>query len=585
MKKLLQFFLAILPILSQAQPHEPISVTGFNHDVVADGSGSSSFATTTKEMDALGISNYVFCTKEFADANGFTPSGIYGLPTNGLLSSPDRSYQFSPFNGNNALYLLTDESGSLSLTNPALYTNLSLLVLATEGSATISVTFNFSDGSVQQSTKNVPDWFNQSTSPFNGYGRVKRIDGPFLSGVHYEGAENGRPIFTTLDFELPCEKTLQSISIFNSSPGVPAGSSFRAFVFAASGTKITTSPQVSIVASKTTICQGDSIQFTATGQDGGTVPTYVWRINGIPVPISNNPVLKRANLANGDVVTCSMTSNASCAFPATVISNSISITANPILIPSISITSSETKVCEGTSVQYQAQSTNGGTPKYSWFLNGVRQTTMGNAFTLTDPSDGDLVMAELVSNATCVAFDTATSNELSITVIPVFNLQLTPVDSQNVEGNPVQLTASPTGGVWSGPGIVGNEFDPKSVGPGLYNLVYSFPENECTNPDSISIRVFEEKLPCELEPAELITVNGDSKNDQWIVGIFNKICIQKAEVEVYDRWGKSVFKSDTYDNQWEANNVNPGTYFFRVVYQLHDKPETVKKSGILLVAK
>lgn len=585
MKKIIQFLFVALPFYSFSQQYDPIPVSGFNHDVVADGTGSSALSTTTKEMDALGISNYVFCTKEFADANSFTPSGTYGLPTDGLLSSQNRSFQLAPFEDKNALYLLTDESGTLSLTNPARFTNVSLLALATEGSATINVTFNFSDGTNQLISKNVPDWFNPSTSPFSGYGRVKRVDGPFASGVHYEGAENGRPIFTTLDFELPCEKTLQSIFIINSTPAVPAGSSFRAFVFAVSGTKITTAPQVSITASKTIICQGDSVLFQATPQDGGSVPTYVWKINGNAIPISNNPFFKRANLANGDVVTCSLTSNALCAFPSTVSSNPITMVVNPILIPTISITGSDTKVCQGTPVGYKAKPTNGGTPKFRWFLNGIAQPGSDSLFTLSNPKDNDLIICELVSNSTCVAFDTATSNELSIAVTPVYNLQLTPVDSQNVEGNPVQLTASPAGGVWTGPGLTANQFDPRSVGPGLYTLKYLFPENECTQPDSITIKVFEIKLPCEFEPTNLISANGDSKNDQWFVGIYNKICVQKAEVEVYDRWGKSVFKSDSYDNTWEAGNLIAGNYFFKVVYQLQDKPEKVKKTGVLLVVK
>jgi len=83
MKKITTVFLLIFSFFSVAQSQilNPIAVTGFNHDIVAEGTENSSLSTTTLEMDAVSISNYVMCTKEFADANGFTPANIYGLPT------------------------------------------------------------------------------------------------------------------------------------------------------------------------------------------------------------------------------------------------------------------------------------------------------------------------------------------------------------------------------------------------------------------------------------------------------------------------------------------------------------------------
>lgn len=571
-----------------SQVYEEVSVSGFNHDVVAEGSGSSSLVTTTKEMDALGISNYVLCTREFADANSFFPANTYGLPNNGRFSGINRSYQLGSFSENNVLYLLRDESGTLTLDTAARFSNLSLLCMATEGSASISITFNFSDGTAQTETKTILDWFN-ATSPFFGYGRVKRINGPFAAGANYEGAPEGKPAFSIFDFVLPCSKTLQSITVLNSSPGFPGSGDNRVFIFAVSGTSVNITPHITISASQNNICKGDSVTFTSSIILGGTTPVYVWSINGSQVPLTNHPTFTQTNLSNGDVVTCSLSSNELCAFPATVTSTPIVMVVNARKIPRVSIISSGAKVCQGTPVTYSATPINGGTPQYHWFVNGILQSSDSSNFTLSDPKDGDEINCQMISNETCVAFDTASSNIKTVAVTPVLTISISKPDSANIEGDPITLVATPTGGDWFGLGVVGNQFFPNTAGLGFHYLYYSFPGNMCTPPDSTKIKVFAVKLPCEYEPAELITPNGDGKNDQWKVGIFNKVCIQKAEVEIFNRWGKSIYKNSTYDNQWDGKidgkDLNSGVYFFRISYALATQSEPIIKVGMLTISR
>ena len=144
MRKFIPIFLqsGILILLcllsfSLSAQYTPVTITGFNHDVIAEGTGTSSLSITTREMDAITPSNFVMCTKQFATANNITPVNIYGLPDNGTLISGNKTYQFASFTGNNALYLFPGDSGKLKLATPARYTSISLLVLATEGDATV----------------------------------------------------------------------------------------------------------------------------------------------------------------------------------------------------------------------------------------------------------------------------------------------------------------------------------------------------------------------------------------------------------------------------------------------------------------
>ena len=85
-------------------------------------------------------------------------------------------------------------------------------------------------------------------------------------------------------------------------------------------------PSVNISADPgSTIASGTSVTFTATPTDGGTTPSYQWKKNGSNVG-SNQNTYTNAALANGDVITCVLTSNAACASSATATSNAITMT-------------------------------------------------------------------------------------------------------------------------------------------------------------------------------------------------------------------------------------------------------------------
>lgn len=56
----------------------------------------------------------------------------------------------------------------------------------------------------------------------------------------------------------------------------------------------------------------------------------------------------------------------------------------------------------------------------------------------------------------------------------------------------------------------------------------------------------------------VFTPNGDDKNETFeIVNI-----LPKTQLIVLDRNGIVIFKSDDYDNSWNAQNVVGGTYYY-----------------------
>lgn len=110
-------------------------------------------------------------------------------------------------------------------------------------------------------------------------------------------------------------------------------------------------PSVAINASATTICQGQSVTFTATPANGGTNPAYQWKVNGNNTG-NNSSSYSSATLANGDVVSCILTSNAACAFPTSVTSNTISVTVNSVNVQTATQGNTITAAATGATYQW-----------------------------------------------------------------------------------------------------------------------------------------------------------------------------------------------------------------------------------------
>ena len=211
----------------------------------------------------------------------------------------------------------------------------------------------------------------------------------------------------------------------------------------------TVTPSNSIsVSPNDTICDGDNVTFTATPTNGGTSPSYQWRVNNGPVG-TNSSTYSTSSLSDGDFVTCELTSNATCASPANAMSNTINMTVNPNLTPSVVITASDTVICDSASVTFTAVATNGGPgPSYQWKLNGSNVGTNSTGYVNNTLSNGDVVTCVVTSSAPCLATPTGTSNSITMTVNPNLVPSVSIVTSADTicAGGSVTFTATPTNG-------------------------------------------------------------------------------------------------------------------------------------------
>ncbi len=175
---------------------------------------------------------------------------------------------------------------------------------------------------------------------------------------------------------------------------------------------------ISIAASNTQVCEGTSVVFTATPTNGGTTPAYQWKVNAVNAG-SNNAVYTYAPV-QGDLVSCILTSNATCITGNPATSNTVTMTVNPLLPVSVSIAPSANPVCAGTSVTFTPSPVNGGAPTYQWFKNAADAGT-GSTYTYV-PVAGDQVFAIMTSSLACKTGSPATSNTAAMTVNPVLTL-------------------------------------------------------------------------------------------------------------------------------------------------------------------
>jgi len=179
-------------------------------------------------------------------------------------------------------------------------------------------------------------------------------------------------------------------------------------------------PAVSIAESPAgAICSGTSVTFTATPVNGGVTPVYHWKKNSMTVG-SNADTYIDNTLANGDIITVEMTSSETCVSPATVTSNVITMNVKPPVIPSASISAAPgNSICEGTSVTFSANVTNGGTsPLYKWKLNGTNVGPNANVYTTAGLTDGSIITVEVLGNADCAITTPVASNAIKMEVAP-----------------------------------------------------------------------------------------------------------------------------------------------------------------------
>ncbi len=213
-------------------------------------------------------------------------------------------------------------------------------------------------------------------------------------------------------------------------------------------------PSVSISAPNNSVCAGTNVTFTATPVNGGASPVFYWKKNGNNVG-TNAPTYADASLSNLDLISVEMLSNASCASPQLVSSNSIIMTVIPNTTPSVVVSTASGTICSGTTATFTATVSDAGSaPLYQWKLNGMSTGTNSSTYASATLVNNNQVSCTVTSSNACNTINPVSSNIITMTVLPAPPAPVASSNSPVSSGAALELYASTIANAdyfWTGP--------------------------------------------------------------------------------------------------------------------------------------
>jgi hypothetical protein len=293
----------------------------------------------------------------------------------------------------------------------------------------------------------------------------------------------------------------------------------------------------------TSICAGTSLGFTsASVTNGGSAPVISWYVNGVSVDTA--ALYSSSTFQNNDSVYAVLTSNATCAIPATATSTKLGVTVYPTAATALYDT-----LCPGASVSFGTRSlTATGTyydtlhtvhscdsvltlhlyvkplrtasvsasicqgDSYTWNGNSYSSATIVSdtvrcdsivtlTLTIKTVHRTNVPAAVCAGNAyswhghsystpgnysDTVRCDSIVTLLLVVNALPTVTWNPTNPVVDICNGPLVVLSgASPAGGIFQGPSVSGDTFLYAGLTPGNYTLTYTFTDaSHCTNSDT-----------------------------------------------------------------------------------------------------
>jgi hypothetical protein len=299
-----------------------------------------------------------------------------------------------------------------------------------------------------------------------------------------------------------------------------------------------TTPTVSVVASESAICSGESVTFTATSTIGGPSPVYEWLLNGSTVG-TNAPTYTSATLSNNDVVSVEMTSNSACAVVAEVISNDITMQVSSIPVIAGTI-NGDAVICEGATETFSITPAAGAT-NYIWTLptDWIGSSSTENISVTIGTLSGTV---SVVAENGCGA---STPQTLNVTVndLPVVTANAT--QTTVCAGQPVTFTGSGANSYTWDNGVTNNvAFNPSQTA--TYQVT-GVDANGCSASNTVSVNV--NSLPTVVATAsdtdvcvgEQVTLSGNGANSySWNNSIVNNMAFTPSGTQTYTVTGTDL---------------------------------------------
>ncbi|WP_070733933.1 DUF7948 domain-containing protein [Hymenobacter glacialis] len=238
------------------------------------------------------------------------------------------------------------------------------------------------------------------------------------------------------------------------------------------------------------------------------------------------------------------------------------VTVNPAIVVALP---ADTVLCPGSTQPFALR----GSPAGGVFSGPGVSGTATTGFFFTPPASfsAPLVVTYTVTTAGCTGTG---SRRISVAPSPSLVASWTPVACPETRLAPLTLrftfasslgASPPPGMLWEfGDGTQSTEANPTHTysSPGSYQprLRLRYNNNRCeTTALPPVVEVVERKIP------NIITPNGDGQNQTFRLG---PDCA--ARLQIFSRWGQSVFESAAYHDDWSANGQPAGVYYYLLTY-------------------
>ena len=194
-----------------------------------------------------------------------------------------------------------------------------------------------------------------------------------------------------------------------------------------------------------TTCSGTPVTFTAVPVNGGPSPFFQWMVNGGNVGGNSNTYSYTP--VNNDMVVCKLTSDLPNVFNNPATSNALTMSVNPLPVPTITGAAS---ACAGTTgVTY---STEAGMTGYTWTVSAGGSITAGsgtNTITVTWSTAGSQTVSVNYTNTNGCTATSATITNVTVNPLPVPTITGAASACAGTTGVTYSTEAGMTGYTWT----------------------------------------------------------------------------------------------------------------------------------------
>lgn len=315
---------------------------------------------------------------------------------------------------------------------------------------------------------------------------------------------------------------------------------------------VNTPPAITTQPASVAICPGND--YTLSAPATGSLLTYQWQVSTNGGATFTN--IAGATFPNYTISGITTAQNnyqyrvvISGACPPSVTSNAATLTVyNPV---TITTQPANANVCAGVNVTFHVASAGSPTPQaYQWQVStngGVSYSNIvgANSSSLTLNN----VTTALNNNRYRVLVTgycgTATSNAAVLTVNGLTTASVTALPARIcLSDTLVTLQGTPQGGVWSGVGVIGNNFLPNRTAVGTYTLTYTFTNSAgCSSTASVTAKVEDCPERRRLLRDDAVILYPNPNNGTFSIRI-NSTLYSYLGMKVYDASGKLVHRQN-----------------------------------------